>query len=115
MSWIEVADISTLDDKSVTRVNAGEFDVLVVKGEESCAVIPPSCPHMSAELAEGVFDGCVLTCTKHLWQWSIPDGGTPLGVAETPLLMYESKVEDGILYVNVANQLLYDHECEEQD
>ena len=114
MSWIEIANLSKLGDNSVTRVNAGDFDVLVVKSEDSYLVVPPSCPHMSAELAEGVFDGCVLTCTKHLWQWSIPDGGTPLGVAEAPLLAYETKEENGILYVNAAQQLRYDHECEEQ-
>lgn len=72
-------------------------------------VIPPSCPHMANELAEGFFDGCVLTCNKHLWQWSVPDG-SPVGEAEAPLLAYESELRDGEVWVNVERELAYDHE-----
>lgn len=113
MSWVRVATLSELPDDSIVRVNAGRFDVLVVRGTENYLVIPPSCPHMSAELADGFFDGCILTCSKHLWQWSVTDGGAAIGPAESGLLTYETKEEDGVLYANLDRELLYEHEYEQ--
>ena len=55
------------------------------------------CPHEDIPLCEGIFDGSVLTCHQHLWQWDIRTGA-PQGVAEKPLERYEVTVEgDAIL------------------
>jgi toluene monooxygenase system ferredoxin subunit len=83
--------------------------MLVVRGNEGFLVIPPSCPHMANPLADGFFDGCVLTCSKHLWQWSIPDG-QPMGDAEKALLSYQSEARDGEIWVNFEAPLAYEHE-----
>jgi toluene monooxygenase system ferredoxin subunit len=65
-------------------------------------VIAPACAHMSTPPAEGFFDGCFLTCSKHLWPFSIDNGGAAVGIAEAPLLKYEVKEADGTLWVNLA-------------
>jgi toluene monooxygenase system ferredoxin subunit len=39
------------------------------------------CPHQEVALCEGLFDGTVLTCHQHLWQWDIRSGA-PMGIAE---------------------------------
>lgn len=56
------------------------------------------CPHMEVELAEGFYDGKVITCHQHLWQWDVRTGA-PMGVAEAPLTRYELVAEDGALYL----------------
>jgi toluene monooxygenase system ferredoxin subunit len=56
------------------------------------------CPHQDVALCEGLYDGCVLTCHQHLWQWDIRTGG-PIGLAEAPLEYYDVKVEDGSIYI----------------
>jgi toluene monooxygenase system ferredoxin subunit len=56
------------------------------------------CPHQDVALCEGLYDGCVLTCHQHLWQWDIRTGG-PIGLAEAPLEYYDVKVEDGRIYI----------------
>ena len=32
------------------------------------------CPHQDVPLCEGMYDGSVLTCHQHLWQWDIRTG-----------------------------------------
>lgn len=83
--------------------------MVVVRGTDGFMVIPPSCPHMANPLIDGFFDGCVLTCNKHLWQWSIP-GGEPMGEAEVPLLSYEAEERQGEIWVNFDRELTYEHE-----
>ncbi|MGQ0645399.1 MAG: Rieske (2Fe-2S) protein [Elusimicrobiota bacterium] len=33
------------------------------------------CPHRGGPLSEGAFDGAVVTCPWHGWQFSVADGG----------------------------------------
>jgi toluene monooxygenase system ferredoxin subunit len=56
------------------------------------------CPHQDVPLCEGLFDGAVLTCHMHLWQWDIRTGA-PLGLAEAPLQKYPLAVKGDSLYL----------------
>jgi len=56
------------------------------------------CPHQDVPLCEGLFDGSVLTCHMHLWQWDVRTGA-PLGIAEAPLQRYPVTVEGDSLYL----------------
>lgn len=87
-------------------------ELLMIRGATNYLVVPPFCPHMAAPLAEGVLDGHVLTCNKHLWQWSIDDGGECVGLAEAPLLTYPTKEEKGDIYVDLSTILRYEHELD---
>jgi len=59
------------------------------------------CPHMEVALEEGFYDGAVITCHQHLWQWDVRTGA-PMGLAEAPLQRYDLLEEDGVLYVIAA-------------
>jgi len=54
------------------------------------------CPHQDVALCEGLYDGSVLTCHMHLWQWDIRTGA-PIGLAEAPLQSYPIAVEGDAL------------------
>ena len=58
-----------------------------------------ACPHKGVALCDGVFDGDVLTCLEHLWQWSLRSGGEPRGLAEQALEMHEVEVEGDAVYL----------------
>jgi len=111
--WHKVCELAQMPRHALTEEIVNDVPVLVINGEQQRLVVPRSCPHMSAALCEGVFDGHVLTCTKHLWQWSIDDGGTELGEAETALLCYETRESDGVLWARVEHPLRYDHELDD--
>lgn len=61
-----------------------------------------ACPHEGVALCEGVFDGEVLTCLEHLWQWSLREGGEPRGLAERPLEMFPVEVDGDTVYLTGA-------------
>jgi toluene monooxygenase system ferredoxin subunit len=77
---------------------AGGLKVLVVNAGDDYVGYQTLCPHMEVALEEGFYDGAVLTCHQHLWQWAVP-AGAPLGDAEAPLQRYEVVEDDGVLYV----------------
>lgn len=62
------------------------------------------CPHQEVALCEGLFDGAVLTCHQHLWQWDIRSG-SPKGLAEAPLECYPVEVEGDVIYIVLPGAL----------
>lgn len=74
-------------------------DVCVVNAGDRFFACQASCPHQSQPLCEGVFDGDVLTCLEHLWQWSLRSGGEQRGLAEKALEMYEVEIDGDSIYV----------------
>jgi toluene monooxygenase system ferredoxin subunit len=82
----------------------GGEKVLVANFRENYYAYNGNCPHQGTCLADGFYDGAVLTCNKHLWQWDITTG-KPIGLAEAPLESYQVEIEDGEIYVRQANAL----------
>ncbi len=74
--------------------------VLIINGDNGFRASTGVCPHQEVLLEEGLFDGCVLTCHSHLWQWDVETGDAQ-GLAEGPLEMYQTKVEDGKVYITI--------------
>ena len=108
--WTKLVSVASLPKNGLKTAEVKGIPVLVVNGARRRLVIPRSCPHMANSLVEGVFDGHILTCTKHLWQWSIDAGGTAVGMAEAPLLCYETREIDGELLCRATSELHYEHE-----
>ena len=68
-------------------------NICIVNAGDRFFACQASCPHEGVALCEGVFDGEVLTCLEHLWQWSLRENGEPRGLAEKALEMHEVEVE----------------------
>lgn len=79
-------------------ISEGGLKLLVANSGDEYFAYNALCPHQEVELCEGMYDGCVLTCHQHLWQWDIKTGG-PIGLAEAPLEKYEVQIEAGNIYV----------------
>jgi toluene monooxygenase system ferredoxin subunit len=74
--------------------------VCIVNAGDRFFACQASCPHEGVALCEGAFDGEVLTCLEHLWQWSLRAGGEPRGLAERPLDMFPVTVEGDVVYLD---------------
>jgi toluene monooxygenase system ferredoxin subunit len=99
MSWHKVQGAASLESgamKNLTADDGGE--VLVLRWGDAVYACQAMCPHMDTPLEEGMFDGQVLTCHQHLWQWDITTGD-PKGLAESPLQCFRTKNENGTFFV----------------
>lgn len=82
----------------------GGLKILIANAGDCYYAYQAICPHQEVCLGEGIYDGAVLTCHQHLWQWDITTGKA-LGLAEAPLEKYEVKVEDGEIFVLQSSAL----------
>jgi toluene monooxygenase system ferredoxin subunit len=77
---------------------ADGMKVLIANSGDEYFACQAICPHQEVALCEGLYDGSVLTCHQHLWQWDIRTG-EPMGLAELPLERYDVTVENDAVYI----------------
>lgn len=78
----------------------GGTKVLVLNSDGEFFACQADCPHQDTPLCEGIFDGSLLTCHHHLWQWDIRTG-EPVGMAEEPLPKFEVVVKGDKIHVEI--------------
>jgi len=78
--------------------------LLVANAGEDYFAYQAMCPHQEIALCEGLYDGAVLTCHQHLWQWDIRTGAA-IGLAEAPLESFPVQVEGDSIYVVAQSAL----------
>jgi len=82
----------------------GGIKLLIANSGGEYFAVQAICPHQDVPLCEGLYDGSVLTCHQHLWQWDIRTGA-PMGLAEAPLERYDVTVEGDAIYVGSKGAL----------
>lgn len=73
--------------------------VVLLRVEDRFYACNRVCPHQETDLDEGLFDGELLTCHQHLWQWKV-ETGEPVGLAECPLSVYKVDLEGDAVFVD---------------
>ena len=94
-----VCKVADVPQNGLKEVEAeGGLKLLVASAGGEFFGYQAQCPHQDVALCEGLYDGSVLTCHMHLWQWDIRTG-EPMGIAEAPLQGYPIAVEGDALYL----------------
>lgn len=83
---------------------AGGASILLLRVDDQVYACDGVCPHQEVRLEDGLFDGEVLTCHQHMWQWKVATG-EPVGLAECPLNVYRVDMEGEAIYVDPEMKL----------
>ena len=109
MGWRRVCATGDVDEDELREFEVGGVSVLVANAGGEFFAYPPFCQHQETPLSLGMIDGDTLTCIKHLWQWNVKTGEMREN-AESPLLLYEVRVEEGEVLVNLEKELRYGYQ-----
>ena len=100
MAFRRVCSLDELWEGEMKSFDVDGDEVLLVFPEGGSAVaIQTQCPHQEVALAEGEFDGKVLQCRAHHWEFD-PATGAGLNPTECRLKRYRTKVEDDTVFVD---------------
>lgn len=111
--FIELTSTEDLEPGTMREVDVDDHHLLVTRVGDDYFVTDARCPHLGGRLAKNSLEGTVLTCHLHHSQFDVRDGsclrwtgfkGAVLTLAELakhprPLRAYESKVEDGKIFI----------------
>lgn len=99
-----ICSTSDIPDNGMKSYDVEGRKILVVNAGQCFHAYQGLCPHQDVCLDEGYFDGQLLTCHQHLWQWDIRTGDA-VGLAEMPLEKYDVEVAGGDVFVVQASAL----------
>jgi toluene monooxygenase system ferredoxin subunit len=71
---VEICGADRLWDGEMECFRAGNTSVLLLKINGQFHAYQAHCPHQGAALSEGEFDGALITCTAHRWQFDAKNG-----------------------------------------
>ena len=98
--WKKVCRSDEVPANGMKEFSVDGTSVLVAHTGDAFVAYQAMCPHEAVPLADGVHDGCTLTCLEHMWQFDLKTGA-PMGDAEVGLKGYPLKEERGELYVQL--------------
>lgn len=113
LEWVAVATLDDLWEGEITDVQVGDEHILLAHLEGGAIrAYQGYCPHQRTPLADGKVDGYMLACAAHLWQFNLctGEGVNPKGCR---LYRYETRVEDGTIFVRVARAEQGETSCKE--
>lgn len=99
MGWVEIAPVSDLPEGRGVKVDVEGHVVALFRIEADVYAVADTCSHAEASLSEGeIFDGEV-ECPRHGAAFDLATGEAKTLPATSPVLSYETKIEDGTLFL----------------
>jgi len=99
-NWIKIIEAEDIPEMGSRKVVIGEEEIALFKTRDgSIFAINNVCPHKQGKLSEGLVHENVVTCPLHNWDVDLATGEA-LGNDSGCTNVYESKVENGFLYLN---------------
>jgi nitrite reductase/ring-hydroxylating ferredoxin subunit len=99
--WHRVAAEAELKPDTPLGLRIGEVQVAVVRLEDGIYAVNDVCTHEFALLSEGYCEDGKLECPLHQACFDIRTGRALNEPAEVPVATYPTKVEAGVVYVQV--------------
>lgn len=104
MSWVELVDARAVPREGGLRVDVGEHRIALFRIGDDVYALGDRCSHAEASLSEGDVFGDEVECPRHGSAFDIRTG-EPLALPATkPVPVYDVKVEDGVVYVQIGEQ-----------
>lgn len=98
--WILAIREDELPDGEKTALLLEGNKVLLLRKEGVFFAISNKCPHMECPLSKGTLEDYVIKCGCHDWKFDIRNGEF-LDAIEIKVPVYETKVMDGSVFVNL--------------
>ncbi len=101
LKWVQAASLEDLWEGEMTEVEVeGEAVLLLNLPGRKVVAYQGICPHQQRSLEDGEFDGQVITCAAHRWQFEAATG-KGINPANCQLYTYEVRVEGEEIFIGV--------------
>ena len=99
--WYKITEVENIPQMGSRKVEIGEVEIAIFKTRDgSIFAINNVCPHKKGKLSEGLVHDKQVTCPLHSWEIDLTTGEA-LGNDSGCTGVYETKIEDGIVYLKI--------------
>ena len=101
--WADLGAVEELRAKPLQTVVIGRTRLAVTYRDDVFGVVSAVCNHAGGPLGEGRLDGDYIVCPWHNWKFHCRTGEGEPGYEEDCVPRYETKIENGRLFANLAS------------
>ena len=99
--WYKITQLENIPLMGSRKVEIGKLVIAIFKTRDgSIFAINNICPHKKGKLSEGLVHDKIVTCPLHNWEIDLKTGEA-LGNDKGCTGIFETKIEDNILYLNI--------------
>ena len=99
--WYRITEIENIPFMGSRKVEISEIEIAIFKTRDgSIFAINNICPHKKGKLSDGLVHDKQVTCPLHNWEIDL-SSGKALGNDSGCTGIYETKIEDGIVYLKI--------------
>jgi naphthalene 1,2-dioxygenase system ferredoxin subunit len=101
--WVSVCPRSSLSADEMLLEEAAGNEVVLTEIEGEVYAFDAICTHALGYLDQGDLVGYHVLCPLHEGRFDVRTGEVVAGEPEEPISVYQTRVEDGTVYVNVTD------------
>ena len=102
MNWTRITHAENIPVREGRSVKIGDVDLAIFNLEGRFLAIENQCPHQGGPLCDGIVSGTTVVCPLHGWRFDLETGAAVRATLPACLTIFPTRVEDGIVMVDVA-------------
>ncbi|MGH7738790.1 MAG: Rieske (2Fe-2S) protein [bacterium] len=96
-----VATEDELAQNRLMQVEVAGIKIALVYSNFKAFAVDNTCTHLGGPLGRGSLHGQTIVCPLHHWSYNFTNGRVVEGVADEKIKTYETKIEDGKVFVRI--------------
>jgi nitrite reductase (NADH) small subunit len=100
--WIRITQTENIPPRQGRSVTLGGAELAIFNIDGRFLTIDNQCPHKGGPLCDGIISGTTVVCPLHGWRFDLESGVAARASLPTCVATYPTRVEDGIILVNVG-------------
>lgn len=100
--WVSLGPVAELARRELQPLEAEGTPIALCYRDGQFSALSGVCNHVGGPLGQGKIDGDYVTCPWHFWKFHWQTGQTRPEIGDGCVPTYPTKVENGVLLVNVA-------------
>ncbi len=102
MKWIDAGPLESIPEGEAVAISAGRRMIAVARGDAGFYAIEDICTHDGAPLTGGTVEAAQIICPRHGARFCLRTGAALTPPAYEPVRVFETKIEDGRLWVRAG-------------
>jgi nitrite reductase (NADH) small subunit len=101
-NWKRITAAENVPLREGRAVRLGRMEVALFNLGGRFVAIENKCPHQGGPLCDGIVAGTTVVCPLHGWKFDLDSGAPVLASLPVCLTTFPTRVEDGVILVDVA-------------
>src|ERR671914_652232 len=103
--WIRITACQNIPPREGRAVIVGDREIAIFNLGDRFLAVDNRCPHRGGPLCDGIVTGASIVCPLHAWKVNLETGVVERPVSGSCVRTYPTRVEAGVVLVEVAAML----------